>query len=145
MTFLNKIAKGNKEKGVSLYISFLLLTTLLSLALGLSALLVGQLKIIRGVGDSLIAIYAAEVGVERVLYIDTEFCGLEDSFAERVDCIQEQLDTLSPPEFQLSNGASYNLLVEGTGEGNCPSSVSTYCTKSTGSFKEARRAIRVTR
>ncbi len=137
--------KLKDEQGVSLYLSFMMLTVLLGLALGLSAILVSQLHIIRGVGESLISFYGAEAGIERVLYIDTKFCGGESSAEQRVRCINEEIEELSPSDFQLSNGAQYSLLVERKGQGTCPGSAPNYCAKSAGVFQKANRAIRMVR
>ncbi|MDO8470487.1 MAG: hypothetical protein Q7S63_00740 [bacterium] len=147
MTSLSRriIHKIKEEQGISLYLSFSMLTVLMGLALGLSVILVGQLKIVRGVGDSDVAIYASESGIERVLYIETVFCAAESTDTKRVECINDELDDLPPSEFQLPNGSQYSLLVERTGKGSCPSSAPSFCAKSTGIFKEARRAIRLTR
>lgn len=146
MTLFSRIIEKLKEEtGVSLYLSFMMLTILLGLALGLSAILVSQLHILRGVGYSLISFYGAEAGIERVLYIDTKFCGGESSAQQRVLCINGKIAELLPSDFQLSNGAQYSLLVERTGQGTCPSSAPNYCARSTGVFQEANRAIRMMR
>jgi len=58
----------NSEKGVSLYISFMIMIVLLSVALGMSTILVSEVQTIREMGKSVIAYYAAETGFERILY-----------------------------------------------------------------------------
>jgi len=60
----------NKEKGVSLIITFFILTIILAVVLSISMLLYGQIKIIRNIGNSVIAFYAADSGVEKFLYYD---------------------------------------------------------------------------
>lgn len=107
-----------KQKGVSLYLALLIMAILLSIGLGISAILFGQIKIIRGIGDSVVAFYAADTGIEEVLYRGTDVSGV------------------------LENGASYSAQVLSSGPG-CPAS--NYCIKSVGIFKETRRAIEITR
>lgn len=60
----------NYQKGSSLYFSIIILSILLAIALGLGAILVGQSRVIKGMGDSVAAFYAADTGIEQVLYYD---------------------------------------------------------------------------
>jgi Tfp pilus assembly protein PilX len=60
----------NSEKGVSLIITFFILTIILAIVLGISIILYSQIKIIRNIGNSVVAFYAAESGVEKTLYHD---------------------------------------------------------------------------
>jgi len=65
----NNIFK-NKERGASLIIIFFILTIILAIVLNISILLFNQIKIIRNIGNSVVAFYAADSGVEKVLYYD---------------------------------------------------------------------------
>lgn len=56
------------QKGISLYLAVMTMTILLAIVLGLSVILIGQTKMIKRMGDSVIAFYAADTGMERVLY-----------------------------------------------------------------------------
>lgn len=56
------------QKGVSIYLAIVIMFILLSIGLGISTLLVGQIRIIRGMGYSVVALYAADTGIERVLF-----------------------------------------------------------------------------
>jgi len=58
------------QKGVSLYFSIIILSILLAIVLGLGAILIGQTRMIKGMGDSVTAFYGADTGVERILYED---------------------------------------------------------------------------
>ena len=58
------------QKGVSLYLSVIILAVLLAMALGLGAILASQTRMIKGMGDSVAAFYGADTGVELVLYYD---------------------------------------------------------------------------
>ncbi|MDP3991096.1 MAG: hypothetical protein Q8P63_02260 [Candidatus Nealsonbacteria bacterium] len=113
----------NNQKGISLYISFMIMAILLSVALGLNTIFIGQTKTIRGIGNSVIALSAADAGIERIL-----------------------LDRNNPsdiPETELSsNGATYQVFVTLGGTINCPATH--YCVKSVGSYQGTRRAIEIT-
>ena len=66
-------------KGSTLYLSFLIMTVLLGVALGVSTLLVSQLGALRGIGYSVTALYAADTGIEKVLFIDTVITQCKDN------------------------------------------------------------------
>jgi len=61
---------NNSQKGVSLIITFFISIIILFIVLSISALLYSEIKIIRNMGNSMNAFYAAESGVEKVLYYD---------------------------------------------------------------------------
>lgn len=60
--------KLDQEKGVSLYLSIVIMAILLAIALGVSTIMVSQLRMIAGMGNSVKAFYAADTGIERALY-----------------------------------------------------------------------------
>lgn len=115
--------KIQKSKGISLYIAFMVMTVLLVIGFGISSLLVSQIKTLRQRGNSVVAYYAAETGIERELY-------------ERNPQGTQYADTLG--------GATYEVWVIEAGSGTCPSGVN-YCVKSVGFYKETKRAIQVIR
>lgn len=63
---------NNQQKGVSLIITFFILTIILSIILSISAILYSEIKIIRNIGDSVAAFYLADSGVEKVLYYNNK-------------------------------------------------------------------------
>lgn len=134
----------HSEKGVSIYIAVLITVVLLSIALGLSSGLLVQIETLRGIGHSVLAFYAADAGIERVLFIDASTCASITPLEDRVTCIKTAVAGLSSGDKQLSNGASYELTAEQGGEGTCPVD-DNYCSSSTGIYTKARRAIRITR
>jgi len=70
---LNKKTKILKsEKGISLIITLFVMIIVLSVVLSISALLYSEVKIIRNIGGSVIAFYAADSGIEKVLYYDRQ-------------------------------------------------------------------------
>lgn len=60
----------NLEKGVTLIITFFILTIILVVVLSLSIILYKEIKIIRNIGNSVVSFYAADSGIEKVLYYD---------------------------------------------------------------------------
>ena len=135
--------KLRAQRGVSLYIAFMITTTLLGIALGMSSLLFSQLGILKGIGQSVFAFYAAEAGLERALYIDNTVC-LEEE--DRAFCLTEEFASLTSDDLTLSNGAVFELQAELPGESGCSDNLGySHCVKAIGIFLETRRAIRVAR
>ena len=57
----------NSQKGISLYITVIIMSIILASVLGLSAFLVSQIRMIRSISYSVIALFAADTGVEVAL------------------------------------------------------------------------------
>ncbi len=64
--------KKNLQKGVSLYFAIFILIIIMAMVLGLATILIGQIKTLKGMGDSISALFAADSGMERILYLDNE-------------------------------------------------------------------------
>jgi len=117
-----------KQQGISLYLAVVILAVLLSICLGLSALLIYQIKMLRGMEESVIAFYAADTGIEALLKTPVADTG----------------------EVNLPNGASYIVQIRcnplyidcifGT-DSNCDAP--RICVKSKGIFRNVQRAIEV--
>jgi len=113
-----------RGRGVSLYLALMVMSILLAVALGISGIFLGQTKTFREMGYSVIALYAADTGIEEVLL----------SRANPVSsCIEA-----SPCE--LDNGAEYYLDIRPAGL-DCAAPY--YCIKSIGAYKEVKRAIEI--
>jgi hypothetical protein len=56
------------KKGVSLYLALVIMFILIAIALGVSLIIVSQMKMMKGMGDSVVAFYAADTGIEQTLY-----------------------------------------------------------------------------
>ncbi|MCX6760088.1 MAG: hypothetical protein NTW46_01980 [Candidatus Nealsonbacteria bacterium] len=134
------------NKGTALLYTILLLSILLTVVLGLSTLISSQFEIMKGTGNSVIAFYAADAGIERMLA-----------------CIVANNEPLTGNEFtsvlgDFSNGASYSVKIfcrngadgcGGPGEIPYPPSgevcdADNYCIKSIGTYKDTKRALMVT-
>jgi len=109
------------EKGVSLYLTIVILSVLVTALLALITISVSQIKIIWTLGDSVVAYYAADTGIERVLY------GLykEGYVPSLGDCRYSDI---------LDNNSTYEVCVS-------DSSISTIF--STGTYKKTKRRIEV--
>ncbi|TSC95048.1 MAG: hypothetical protein CEN87_60 [Parcubacteria group bacterium Licking1014_1] len=60
----------DSQKGILLIITFFILTIILAVVLAVSTILYSEIKIIRNIGNSVVAFYAADSGVEKTLYYD---------------------------------------------------------------------------
>lgn len=72
----------NSQRGVTLIITFLIMTVMLAIALNVSLLFFGEVKIVGDVGNSVTAFYAADSGLEQVTYLDRKaggFCNICDN------------------------------------------------------------------
>ena len=158
--------KSKSEKGAALYLAVVVTGALLAIGAGISSLLINQLATLRGVGDSVFAFYAADGGIERVLWVDT--CIDKTVEADRIACIEAAISVapipvgwgchdigfnanscrsnaitnINPGTLTLPNGASY-VLATTPGGGSCPGT--NYCGTSKGSFQQAIRKIRISR
>lgn len=101
-----------------------ILTFSLGIALGTATILVRQIKIMREIGYSVIAFYAADSGIEDVL-MNRE--SPSSSCTEATPC-------------PLDNGADYYIEITSAG-GDCPAD--NYCITSIGSYKNTSRAIEI--
>lgn len=110
---------GDSERGVSLLLATFLLTFILAIAMGTSTIIVQQMKIMREVGYSVIAFYAADSGIEAVLYEDREGTPVENGYTTSTIFV---------------NDAGYDVIVDKT---------SGTIIKSLGSFGEIRRALEI--
>ena len=63
------MSNGVNQKRIALLITMLLLSTIIATALGAAILTTGQTGITRLVNDSVTAVFAADAGMEKVLYV----------------------------------------------------------------------------
>jgi hypothetical protein len=62
----------NSEAGVSLIITFFIMVIVLAVVMSVSIILYSEIKVIRNIGNSVVSFYAADSGVEKVLYYDSK-------------------------------------------------------------------------
>jgi len=128
--------KSQNEKGVALYFALMIMTVLLALALGISAILLGQMKVMKGMENSVLAFYAADTGIEMELYrvSKTEYepppnlyCGfldLDDDGGDVTNCSATAIDCTDQDD------ACYKVTVGAV-------------TQSIGVYRKVRRAIEI--
>ncbi len=76
------LCASQKDRGVTLLLVILVLSALLPVSLGIFNIIYGQIRISGETGDSFIALYAADQGIEKMLYRDrvlTNLCPAEGS------------------------------------------------------------------
>jgi hypothetical protein len=133
--FGRKISSGiifKEQKGISLYLAVVVISILLAISLGLTAILVGQIKTARSTGYSVVAFYAAETGIE--LGLNTSTC---DS-----DC------SLSGSFTVNGKTASYTVLGLDSGTGICTGTACVscnYCLQSIGDYQQTKRSILISK
>lgn len=120
------------EKGISLLFVVLIMSVILAIALGLSAILVQQTKMMGEMGHSVVAFYAADTGIERVLY----------NFYQEYPSQSGQSGVVGGASFSASVKCSEDI-------DECPENLekdsacdaANFCIKSIGEYKETKRAI----
>ena len=60
--------KANNNKGISIYFAVVIMSIMLAIVLGVATIVIRFLKPITQLGTSVTAFYAADTGIERVLY-----------------------------------------------------------------------------
>lgn len=113
-----------EQEGVSLYLTMVILSVLMAVILTMISMAVSQIKVIHTLSDSIIAFYAADSGIERILY------------AVFQEGYEPQKNTC-PPAYSstLENGAFYEV---------CVSDKSDSTIFSTGTYKKTKRRIEIT-
>lgn len=111
-------SKLKNSKGAVLFLSIIILSVLLAVALGISTTLLGQVRVLSGMENSVHAFFAADTGIEQALFEENAVSGI------------------------LPSGASYQVQFVPPGA-DC--SAQNYCLKSVGAFRESRRAIEASR
>lgn len=132
--------KIQKSEGISLLFVILIMSVILSIGLGISAILVQQTKMMRTVGHSVVSFYAADTGIEQELYelYKTEppynenysgFCG-DASFKGVIKCGAAVDVAACPDGLQVASSPqecdALNL-----------------CLESIGSYQKTKRAIEI--
>ncbi len=107
------------RKGIAIYFAVAALSIILAIALNMSALLAGRLKMMNQAGDAMIAFSAAQTGIEWAL-LSVESAGYESG------------------EIDLGNGSTYEL-----SSYLCGAASEFLCIESIGRYHNAQRAVKV--
>jgi len=130
------------ERGISIYLALMIMLILLTIALGINAIIASQIRIIRGMGYSVVALYAADTGIEMVLL---ERAGpTQSSYSGYLD-LNNNGD--GPDEGDASFAADVVQPITGTVPGipqDPTCTADNYCIKSVGRYRETKRAIEIT-
>lgn len=110
-----KFIKNNKENGVALLLTVIILSVVILIAVLIANIVIVQLKLAKDIGDSQAAIYAADSGVEWQLYQ-----------------IRKSASVASPV---MSNGATVETIVTGAAPN--------FTIKSLGSYQSVKRQFEV--
>ncbi len=121
--------KINKEKGIAIYLSVIIMSIILSIVLGLTVILVGQIKMTKDVESSVIAFYGADSGIEQMLYAESSVTNITGSMSLGTG---KQVDYEA---WRVAEGAETWCL---------GSTVYSSCIKSVGTYRGTKRAILIT-
>ena len=122
---MKQYSNGTMERGVSIYLALMIMSIFLAMSFTISTLLLRQLKMVRGVGNSVIAFYASDTGIEEILIVRA---------SPSTSCSQ-----FSP--CCLDNQSCYYIEINNSGVADCDAD--NYCIKSVGNYKETKRAIEI--
>ncbi len=114
------------QKGVSVLYVIFVVSILLAISFGISEILISQIKMLRDMGHSVVALYAADSGIEKVL-------------------VDRQNPNLISGHYNgsLSDDITFEVFIaEGGSSGDCTSDFY-FCIKSIGIYKDTKRAIEV--
>ncbi len=118
------------NKGSSLYFAVAIIAIVLGVALGTSSILISQIGMIREMSNSVLAVYAADAGMENILY--------------RIRAEGIYPANIAKSNVQLSNNSEYEINPENiyvSGEKECEAA--NFCIKTIGEHKGVQRAMEV--
>lgn len=123
--------KVEKKNGSAIIMSVIILSIMLAIGLGLSAIMLKEVQFNRTAGFNVPAFFGADSGIEKILTIRN---------------IPRSLCPTASVPCTLSNGVTYWVAVtskNGTKPDGTICASDNYCIESTGYYKETRRAIEV--
>ena len=103
---MNKSFFYQREEGVSLYLTLMIMAIMLAIGLGLTTIFVSRTAMLREIGDSVVAFYAAYTGVENILYEDWKCRQQECNEEHCISGCEEGLSEFST-SIDLENGSRY--------------------------------------
>jgi hypothetical protein len=118
------------EKGVSLFFAILILSSVLAISFGISAILFSQIKTIAEVGRSVVAFFTADAGIEN---------GLFSLYKENIAPPYQISGYLDLNQNGIQDSRDPNFTVEVMGGENCGARF--FCIKSIGSYSDTNRSI----
>ncbi|MBU4078213.1 hypothetical protein KKE85_01185 [Patescibacteria group bacterium] len=116
------------QKGTTLYFAIIILSILLAAVFSLGTVVLIQLKTIKGMGDSVIAYYAADSGAETALYNGKS----------------SPPSDISQTSIWSGGFASFETETFATGTPECING-RWYCISSVGKYQSTERRVKITR
>jgi len=113
------------QKGVSIYLAVIIMSIILAMVLGMTTILTGQIKTIRGIENSVIAFYGADTGIERLL-------------KERGESVSGEMIIGTEKKVE------YTVERKEGGSVDWCSADKKYCIRSFGTYEQTKRAIKIT-
>lgn len=127
------------KKGVTLYLTILILVALTTMTIALSQLITIPMKTTRELPFSVQALHAADTGIEKVLY---EIYSRGGGLVTSTQSYSENLTNESRYEVTVCPAGTNNCLPPTSPfQFSCPSSYQFYCIKSIGTMRETTRVI----
>lgn len=120
------------EKGVILYLALIILTIVMAIVLGLSSILIGEIKTIHQMENSMKALFAADTGMEIAFYDKSE---PESSYSGSLDG--------SVYEVTVVCNEDYSECPFGIWDSDCDAYF--FCYESIGNYRGIKRALEATR
>ncbi len=120
----------SNNKGSSLYFAVSIIAIVLGVALGTSSILISQIKMIREMSNSVLAVYAADAGMEKVLY--------------KIRVKGTHLNEIEKINIQLSNDSKYEINPDNiylAEDEECEAT--NFCIKTIGEYRGVQRAMEV--
>jgi hypothetical protein len=129
----------HSSEGISLLFIVLITSLILSVGLGLTALLIQGMRIISEIGYSVGAFYAADSGIEEALYDLYQNPSPSAEHSGNLDSAHYQ--TFAKCDKDTLSGSC--LLGDVNIDPNCNEDTLKYCLKSLGSYQRVKRAIEI--
>lgn len=124
----DKKLQTNNQEGIAILFSVLILSIMLSIALGTSTILIRELRFARESNFYVRAFFAADSGIEKILTLRDDPLSFSECISPASPCV-------------LSNGAEYWIVVTASSDPACDAD--NYCIESIGRYQGTRRAIEV--
>jgi hypothetical protein len=121
------------QNGVAVLLSVFVLTSILAISFGISAVFLKELRFGREAGFYIPAFFAADSGIEKILTLRSD----PKSFTQCDTKTKAQTN----PVCQLSNGAIFWVVAKAKNEDGC--AAANFCVVSNGEYKGTRRAVEV--
>lgn len=114
------------QKGSSLLFTILIMSFVMGISFGVSYILFQEIKMSKDIGDSVVAFYAAESGIEKLMMNQANPSGSAECFVNPYSDV------------------CYETMVYAPGDAGCPSGQNlSFCLQSTGSYGNTKRAIQI--